>query len=469
MPTDLILGPPGTGKTTTLIDMLRPYAPGDVALVSFTNAAANEAIKRLDGEAYPHVRTIHSLAFRALKLTKGDVVDRGALAAFSEECDEPLTLTREPGVHAKTPGDAYLWAVDFARATESSVEAVWAEHDEHLPGTSLDGCLTFAERYCAFKLAARLYDFNDILHEYALRGPALPLAFAAIDEAQDLTRLQWRAVRTAFASTTRVVVAGDDDQAIYAWAGADMETFLSLNAASTQILGQSHRLPRRVHAEAERQARKITRRYVKTFMPRDAFGMVMDHASLDTVPLGGDDVLVLARNDYLLDSVEERLRREGISYVRDDRPSVIASDVETIKAWLRREPEISGATVKAFAKALGSTPPSVPRHAMMPAHAPYDVPWEHAFTGWSLARRQYYQAVLASGRKLSAPPTVRLSTIHAAKGAEAHTVVLLTDVSTRTAQHLDTDDEHRVWYVALTRAIDTLHIVAPTRGRGYVV
>jgi DNA helicase-2/ATP-dependent DNA helicase PcrA len=58
-------------------------------------------------------------------------------------------------------------------------------------------------------------------------------------------------------------------------------------------------------------------------------------------------------------------------------------------------------------------------------------------------------------------PKIRLSTIHAAKGAEADEVVLLTEMSNRTREiyEKEPDLERRVFYVGITRAKDTLTIV----------
>lgn len=46
-----------------------------------------------------------------------------------------------------------------------------------------------------------------------------------VDEAQDLTPLQWDMVVKIAKSVWRVYIAGDDDQAIYEWNGAEVEYF----------------------------------------------------------------------------------------------------------------------------------------------------------------------------------------------------------------------------------------------------
>ena len=75
------------------------------------------------------------------------------------------------------------------------------------------------------------------------------------------------------------------------------------------------------------------------------------------------------------------------------------------------------------------------------------------------------------GEKLTNDPRVRIETIHGAKGAEAEHVLLLTDLTYRTyaGYMLDPDSEHRVFYVGVTRASETLNLVAPREVYGYAL
>src|SRR5262249_50860095 len=105
-------------------------------------------------------------------------------------------------------------------------------------------------------------DFTDMLAAYAA-SPCQPLDLdlAVVDEAQDLSRLQWRVVMKAFAAARELVVGGDDMQMIHHWAGADEERFLGLLADGFEIenLPISHRLPRAAFALAEEVGHRIER------------------------------------------------------------------------------------------------------------------------------------------------------------------------------------------------------------------
>ena len=57
------------------------------------------------------------------------------------------------------------------------------------------------------------------------KSPKFDVVF--IDEAQDLSLMQWDMAKSIWNKTADSFIAGDDDQAIFRWAGADVDSFIA--------------------------------------------------------------------------------------------------------------------------------------------------------------------------------------------------------------------------------------------------
>ncbi len=97
--------------------------------------------------------------------------------------------------------------------------------------------------------------------------------------------------------------------------------------------------------------------------------------------------------------------------------------------------------------------------------------WHEALSRLDETEREYFIAALRRGEKLLREPRIKINTIHSVKGGEADHVVIFTDMAQRTWQEfqINEDDEHRVWYVAVTRARKSLHIISPSTDRFYQI
>jgi len=82
--TEIILGPPGTGKTTKLLELLerslRSFRSETISFISFTRKAANEAADRAcealnkERDEFPLFRTMHSIAYEYLGINRSSIV-----------------------------------------------------------------------------------------------------------------------------------------------------------------------------------------------------------------------------------------------------------------------------------------------------------------------------------------------------------------------------------------------------------
>ncbi len=473
--TTLVLGGPGTGKTERLIrevsaELTVGTPPDRIAYVSFTRAAADEATTRTCREFYrshidfPHFRTIHSLCFKWLGLAPEDVVSLSHLREFGERVGLEVSGRTREDEAAAGPGARLMFLDGLARNTGRPMLDAWRED----PGDATEHEVAmFEEAYAGFKRVRGLLDFTDMLERCAGNdGFRVLVDVAIIDEAQDLTPLQWAVADRAFAGARRMVVAGDDDQAIYEWSGADVERFLSMVPDETVNLERSHRLPAEIAGVAAEVAAGMRRRRPKTLVPDRPGGEVVWSADPAEADLSSGTWLLLARNTAFLPHLEEECQLQGVTYTVRGRPSVDPEDVKAVRAYEhgRTGERLADGEVELVAARMGIAPESYRWEIGRDRGI-----WHDAFTAMPARRRAYYLSVLRAGRKLTTPPNVRIDTIHSVKGGEAENVMLLTDLARRTEEHMwrEPDAEARVWYVGVTRARERLMIVQGMTGREY--
>jgi superfamily I DNA/RNA helicase len=101
------------------------------------------------------------------------------------------------------------------------------------------------------------------------------------------------------------------------------------------------------------------------------------------------------------------------------------------------------------------------------------VTWFDVFTNLDQEKELYIRTLLSNGEKLSEEPRIEVSTIHAAKGGECRNVILVLDNARKIRQSMETsidkqDEEHRVWYVGVTRSMENLYILKSKKDwKGY--
>lgn len=494
MTPEVVLGPPGTGKTTELLrlvdeELSRGTAPARVGYVTFTRRGAEEAVTRacekfgMDRKALPYFRTLHSLCFRALGLQRGDVLEGSRLREFARYAGVEVRgkWSEDGNLDGFAEGDRILFMENLARVRRVPLRAAYNAMDDNLPWQEVE---RVASALALYKEHHGLMDYTDMLSRFVSLGLRLDLDVVFVDEAQDLSALQWDVVRALTSGARRLVVAGDDDQAIYRWAGADADHLIDMEGHA-RVLGQSWRVPPAVQAVAQRVIGRVRHRRDKSWAAKQGpDGEVRRASAFADVDCGEGQVLVLARNAYVIrEQVEPELRRQGIVYEVGDRSSIEPELLQAITDWerLRRGESVAVEAARAVYTHMTSGRGVARGHKELPGF-PDGEPvgigdlrarggllteaiWHEALDKIPPREVGYIRAARRRGERLTQRPRVRVSTIHGSKGGQADHVVLLREMARRSYDEMmrggvaGEEDEARVWYVGATRAQQRLTLV----------
>ena len=494
----IVLGPPGTGKTTTLLnkvdDYLKETDPDKIGYFAFTQKAAyharDEAIKKfnLTEDDLPYFRTLHSLAFRKLGIKKDQVMQSRHYKDLGKKLGFPVSYAEHQEDHGIFTSDSeYLQIIQLAQLRNITPEQQYNKR-EHTQDLELDKLHIIHNELKRYKKEYNLIDFNDMILNFIKSDLSPKFDVIFIDEAQDLSLMQWDMTKTIWNKTEDTFIAGDDDQAIFKWAGADVDSFIALQDQMINLpLIQSHRIPIKVHQLAMGIINKIKHRIDKTWHPKTNEGSLHRHFDVDSVDMSSGEWLVLARTKYMLREIEDVLYRKGLYYETRHKRSYEKDIQEAATNWehLRQGQLLNYKQIEKIYGYMSLNHRDKTLMYGMTKGSFYGIDqltkdfglktkkvWFEAFDDAGSRRIEYLRKMRANGEQLNKKPRIELSTIHAAKGGESQNVVLLTDLTKTT---LDTyeknpDDENRLFYVGATRTKENLHIIEPKQyNKGFII
>jgi len=486
-----IYGPPGTGKTRTLLNLFQKdleegVNPEKIAFLTFTRAARMEALTRSQKTELelPYIKTIHSICYHQLGIGKDQILRPEELDKFGRQIGVRFTgNTHDPWIEefdrtqdAPTKDDILIQVNHHGRHRKIMLkEALY----EVSPDIDYKYALWFTKAYRAWKTANGMLDYTDLLARYIEYGKPLDVDVMFVDEAQDLSSLQWDAVFKLGANASKWILAGDDDQAIFHWAGADSHVFQDLQATETIVLGQSFRVSRAVHEAAMKIVKRIRKRVSKEYSPRDSEGLVANAGHLGDMDFN-KDTFILFRNHYRGAEITQVLRNEAIPYIGKQSPlSDIGTRMALLGFWqLIEKGHIECSLMKYFLKnanqeyLMGGLPQLSKEHKTLDASRVFIKPY--MLTDWHRVLPKldngFIEPLLRrNGFVRTAVPKVEVMSIHQSKGREAHTVLLDPEMSRASWLGMvsNPDDEHRCWYVGITRAKECVYYLMPDGNFSY--
>jgi DNA helicase-2/ATP-dependent DNA helicase PcrA len=511
-----VLAGAGTGKTRTITRRIAHLvrtghvAPSQVLAVTFTARAAGEMRTRLRtlGVAGVQARTFHAAALRQLRYFWPRVVGGDQWQLLEGK----LRIVGQAAARAKAGTDAaslrdLAGEIEWAKASLVTAEgyaAAVAKLHRDTPAPAEQVSTVYAG-YEALKNRAELLDFDDLLLHTAAaleEHGAVAEEFRdryrcfVVDEYQDVTPLQQRALDAWLGDRDDLTVVGDANQTIYTFAGATPRHLLDfprrfpeavvvrlqrdyrstpqvVSAANTlissargrvagtrlQLVGQLPPGPEPDFAEHDDEAAEAS-----------AVAAQIKRLVADGTP--ASEIAVLFRINAQSEVYEQALTDVGVPYqVRGgerffSRPEVRRA-MTVLRAASLRTPDHDTAvvdTVRAVLAPVGLAPEP-------PGGAAQRAQWESLLAIVELAEElvavepdadlRRFAAELDTRADAAHPPTVQgvtLASLHAAKGLEWDVVFLVGLVDgTLPIQHADGDDEaieeeRRLLYVGITRA-----------------
>jgi len=494
-----IIAPAGSGKTTTLIARMavllsRGVRPDQICVVTFNRDASLDLARRIEKRLVPHVadagvievRTLHALARQVL-------LDAGLRAE--------LVADRLPLIRAARRRCAPSLPADAAPLPEA------AEIDTALSAWKIEGravtddARMVIEEYQALMDTRGALDFDDLVVN-ACRllesGAALRLRWqdrfrhVLVDEFQDVDSAQQRLVRLLAAPQDNLMVIGDDDQTIYAWRLADVRRILRFSAeyptARRVMLATNYRCPPSIIEASARMVASNRERFAKPI--RAPAGAPPNDAAIQAWSTADQQWPEAMTR---LAAAEDRSNR-SLCFLSRTRSELTPILLALVRAGVRHTAAVapiieSEPVVGLIDAARASDDRDHPFHVLRrlrvargwergsPAgdlltdddHAALDalLGWTTGFVTTDAFVSAYdgARARIALLRDPKAP--VELATVHASKGREWETVVLLgfeVDRIPNRRSLVDADDpdrameeERRLAYVALTRA--TRHLI----------
>ena len=506
----IVIGPPGTGKTTYLARQVRRAVDAGEAptVVSLTRAAAKEAAGRNLPINDERVSTLHAQCYRALGYPDLADTDKG-IKKWNEHCP-PYALSFSMDIDDNTgiplggtPADDFMLEYQSSRAMMLD--------RSHLKGQTA----IFAKRWEDWKKQEELLDFTDLLEKAITEIPSAPNPSSVIfvDESQDLSKLEMSVIEQWAQDAGKLIIVGDPWQCLYEWRGTDPQMMMGSDA---RVLSQSYRLPHQIARYALSWMEKMPGFSPIIYKARNCEGRVLQDAGIWQKPesgkfmqrveadiSAGKSVMLLTSCGYMLQPLIGVIRDRGIPFHNPYRRKAYSwnplyqfrrtnyTAVERVLAFLAPSTKmrVDYDGVMAWLSVIKATNITVKRDDLKEKPAGALTPeWvaervnDETLTAWFNGDLDWLESqLLKSGNSMRYPlkvaqkrgheelendPQLIIGTIHSVKGGEADSVYLFPDISKSGAEEWETRKGraaiYRLFYVGITRAKETLTVMSPS-------
>lgn len=370
----LVLAGAGSGKTRVITHKIAwlieqcGLSPANIAAITFTNKAAKEMQERvagLMGGRSPKGLTVCTFHALGVRIIRQEARHCGLKPQFSilDSADAVQIVSDIAKDSDKAIAKQIQWQISGWKNAMISPEVAATLADNEIAAAA-------ATAYVEYERTLRAYqavDFDDLIalpvrlfeeHEEVRERWQNRLRYLLIDEYQDTNRAQYRLLQQLSGERGAFTAVGDDDQAIYAWRGADVENLHLLRQDYPKLkvikLEQNYRSSARILHAANTLIARNQKLFEKKLWSEHGPGEQIialscrdpDHeAESVAMKIAAHrlqhqtryaDYAVLYRGNHQARAIEQQLRTHRVPYVISGGQSFFdKAEIRDLIAWLR--------------------------------------------------------------------------------------------------------------------------------------
>jgi ATP-dependent DNA helicase Rep len=370
----LVLAGAGSGKTRVITHKIAHLidacglSPANIAAITFTNKAAKEMQERvahLMGGRAPGGLTVCTFHALGVRIVRQEAVHCGLKPQFSilDTADTVQIVADIAGDADKGIAKQMQWQISAWKNAMITPEDAAQLADNEIASAA-------ARLYKEYERTLRAYqavDFDDLIALPVRLFETQPevrerwqnrLRYLLVDEYQDTNRAQYRLLRQLSGVRGAFTAVGDDDQAIYAWRGADVENLKLLQRDYPKLkvikLEQNYRSSRRILEAANTVIANNEKLFDKRLWSEHGIGEQIVVTNCRDAEHEAEwvatriaahkfehrtrfrDYAVLYRGNHQARLVEQQLRNQRIPYVLSGGQSFFdKAEIRDLIAWLR--------------------------------------------------------------------------------------------------------------------------------------